>query len=55
MRVLLEANHKLEGDYNKLFDVLYDFDHKTHYLLIHVPYNHIVVFWNISNITLTIL
>ena len=37
------------GSYNILFDVLYLFQHKTQYILIHAPYTCIVVFWHISN------
>ena len=54
MWVLLVARRELEGDYNKLVEVLYIFDHKTQYLLIPVPYTHIVVFWNINNMLLRI-
>ena len=34
----------------QLCKVLYVFEHKTQYLLIHAPYTCIVVFWQISNI-----
>ena len=30
--------------------VLYAFEHKTQYLLVHAPYIHIVVYWHIRNI-----
>ena len=36
----------------QLSNVLYVFEHKTQYLLIHAPYTRIVVFWHISNIPL---
>ena len=31
---------------------IYVFEHKTQDLLIHAPYTHIVVFWQISNMAL---
>ena len=34
----------------QLCKVLYVFEHKTQYLLIHAPYTRIVIFWHISNI-----
>ena len=37
------------GSYKKLLDVLYVFEHKTQYRLIHAPYTNIVAFWHISN------
>ena len=35
--------------YNRLLEVLYVFEHKTQYRLIHDPYISTVVFWHISN------
>ena len=34
-----------------LSKVLYVFEHKTEYLLIHAPFTHIVVFWLIGNVS----
>ena len=45
----LAACHEPPGSYNRLFDVLYVFEHKTEYLSIHAPFTHIMVFWHISN------
>ena len=38
------------GSYDKTTRTAICFEHKTHYLLIRVPYTRIVVFWHISNI-----
>ena len=48
MQALLATCHELAVDYNILPKVLYVFEHKTWYILIHAPYTHIVVFWHIS-------
>ena len=45
----LAAFREPAGSYNRLLDVLYVFEHKMQYLLIHAPYTRIVVFWHISN------
>ena len=34
----------------QLCKVLYVFEHKTQYLLIHAPITRIVVFWHIGNV-----
>ena len=47
MQALLAAWRELALDGPKL---LYVFEHKTQYVLIHVPYTRIVVFWQIINI-----
>ena len=47
MRAPLEACREPAGSYNRLLDVLYVFEHKTQYLLIHAPYTRIVIFWHI--------
>ena len=44
MQALLVACRKLVGDCNRLPEVLYVFEHKMWYFLIHAPYTHIVVF-----------
>ena len=51
MLVPLVAWRELALDYNTLPKMLYIFEHKTYYVLIHAPYAHIVAFWHISNIT----
>ena len=50
MRATLAAYHKPAGKLWQLYKVLYVFEHKTQYLLIHAPYTRFVVFWHISNI-----
>ena len=50
MRVSLEACRKPAGKLWQLCKVLYDFKHKTQYLLIHAPFTHIVVYLNIDNV-----
>ena len=37
------------GSCDRRCEVLYIFEHKTQYILIHAPYTRIVVFWHISN------
>ena len=54
MHVPLAACRKPAGKLWQLSNVLYVFEHKTQYLLIHAPYTRIVVFWHISNIPLMI-
>ena len=51
MQAPLAAYREPAGSYNRLSYVLYVFEHKTQYLLIHAPYTctHIVVFWHIFN------
>ena len=50
MRAALGACREPALDYNTLPKLLYVFEHKTFYILLHAPYTHIVVFWHISNI-----
>ena len=38
-----------EGKLWQLCKVLYVFEYKTQYLLIHAPFTRIVVFWHISS------
>ena len=49
MRVPLAACHESVGSFNRLSHVLYVFEHKTQYLLIHAPHTRIVEFWHINN------
>ena len=44
MRALLGACRELAKDYNTLPELLYVFEHKTEYILIHAPYTRTVVF-----------
>ena len=41
MRVFLAAWRELARDYNRLPEVLYAFEHKMYFILIHVTYNRI--------------
>ena len=50
MRAPLAACRKSAGKLWQLCKVLYVFEHKTQYLLIHAPYTRIVVFWHIGNV-----
>ena len=50
MREPLAASHELILDYNTLAKLLYGFEHKTYYALIHALYTRIVVFWHINDI-----
>ena len=43
MRAPLVACREPGGRYNRLYEVLYVFEHKTQYLLIHAPYTRIAV------------
>ena len=54
MRATLAACRESAGKLWQLCKVLFVFEHKTQYILIHAPYTRIVVFWHISNITLMI-
>ena len=47
----LAACRESAGSYNRLPDVLYVFEYKTQYFVIHAPYTRIVVFWHINNIS----
>ena len=49
MRVPLMACREPAGSYNWLPKVLYGFEHKTQYLLIHAPHTRMVMFWHVSN------
>ena len=50
MRATLAACPKPAGKLWQLCKVLYVFEHKTQYILIHAPFTHIVVFLNIVNV-----
>ena len=50
MRAPLAACHEPAGKLWLLFRVLYVFEHKTQYILIHAPFTRIVVFWHIGNV-----
>ena len=50
MWALLAACREQAVDYNTKPKVLYISEHKTWYILNHVPYTRIVVFWHINNI-----
>ena len=39
-----------EGDQNRPPKVLYVFEHKTKYILIHAPHTRTVAFWHMSTI-----
>ena len=49
MQVPLAACRQPAGKLWQLCKVLYVFEHKMRYLLIHAPFTPIVVFWHISN------
>ena len=51
IRAPLVACREPVGSYNRLSYVLYVFEHKMQYILIHAPYTHIVTFWHISNMS----
>ena len=55
MRALLAACGEILVFYNTLPKVLYVFENKTFYVLIHAPYARIVVLWQISNISPMVL
>ena len=50
MRATLAACREPAGKLWQLCKVLYVFEHKTQYLLIHAPFTRIVVFWHIGNV-----
>ena len=50
MRALQAARHQSARDQNRPPKVLYVFEHKTQYILIHAPHIRTVAFWHISNI-----
>ena len=50
MRAPLAACREPAGKLWQLCKVLYVFEDKTQYLLIHAPFTRIVVFWHISNV-----
>ena len=50
MPALLVACREPAGKLWQLYNVLYVFEHKTQYLLIHAPFTLIVVFWHIGNV-----
>ena len=50
MRSPLAACRKPAGKFWRLCKMLYVFEHKTQYLLLHAPFTRIVVFWHIGNV-----
>ena len=50
MRAPLAGCREPAGKLWQLWKVLYVFEHKTQYLLIHAPFTRIVVFWNNGNV-----
>ena len=50
MRATLAASRKPAGKLWQLCKVLYVFEQKTQYLLIHAQFTHIVIFWHIGNV-----
>ena len=54
MRAPLAACHEPAGKLRQLCKVLYVFEHKTQYILIHAPFIRIMVFWHIGNVPLMI-
>ena len=50
MRAPLAACHEPAWKLWQLCKVLYVFQHKTQYPLIHAPFTRIVVFWHIDNV-----
>ena len=45
----LAASREPTGKLWQLCQVIYVFEHKTQYLLIHAPFTRIAVFWQIGN------
>ena len=50
MRAPLVACRQPAGKLWQLCKVLYVFEHKTQYILIHALFTRIVVFWHIGNV-----
>ena len=50
MQANLEASRELAGKLWQLCKVLYVFEQKTQYLLIHAQFTRIVIFWHIGNV-----
>ena len=50
MRAPLAACREPTGKLWQLCKVLYVFEHKKQYILIHAPYTRIVVFWHIGKV-----
>ena len=50
MRAPIAARREPVGAQNRLLNMLYVFEHKTKYILIHVAHTHTVAFWKISKI-----
>ena len=50
MREHLAACRELAMDYKTLPELLFVFEHKTHNILIHASYNHIMAFWQVGDI-----
>ena len=54
MKSTLAACHEPEGNYNRLPEVRYVFEHNAQYLLAHAPCTCTVVFWHIRDMLLKI-
>ena len=52
MRVPLATHPETAGDQNGLPKVLYVFEHKTWYILIHAPHTRIMAFWQSPGLVL---
>ena len=50
MRATLAASREPAGKLWQLCKVLYVFEQKTPYLLIHAQFTRIVIFWHIGNV-----
>ena len=50
MRATLATCREPAGKLWQLCKVLYVFEHKTQYPLIHGPFNRVVVFWHFGNV-----
>ena len=55
MRMPLVACHEPTGKLWQLCKVLYVFEHKMQYILIHAPFTRIVAVWHIGNLPPMIL
>ena len=50
MRATLAVSREPAGKLWQLCEVLYVFEQKTQYLLIHAQFTRIVIFWHIGNV-----
>ena len=50
MPATLAACRESAGRLWQLCKVLYVYEHKTQYILIHAPFNRIMIFWHIGNV-----